>query len=87
MFWEVKSGLDDTHPLEQHVQSLLLWLRPRAEALRKLWVDYDLTLQCVGYYRPSGHGAHFDREQIRQLAQLGIALDLDFYYQDDHDDK
>lgn len=86
MLWKMQSGLDDKQPLEQHIASLLLYLKPKAEALRELWVDYDLTLQCVGYYPPSGHGAHFDREQIRQLAQLGIALDLDFYYQEDFDE-
>ena len=84
MSWRLSSGLDDTEPLDRHIQNLLLLLGRRAEALRTLWVDYDLTLQCVGYSPPSGHGAHFDREQIRQAAQLGLAIDLDFYYVDDH---
>ena len=85
MSWRLSSGLDDTRPLSEHISNLFLWLFPRADALRKLWVDYDLTLQCVGYYPPSGHGMHFDREQVRQAAQLGLAFDLDFYYVDDHE--
>ena len=85
MSWRLSSGLDDREPLDRHIQSLLLILGRKAEALRKLWVDYDLTLQCVGYFPPSGHGAHFNREQIRQAAQLGLAIDLDFYYVDDHE--
>jgi hypothetical protein len=80
MFWQLKSGLDDTVALEQHVESLLLTLGTRAQALRDLWVDYDLTIQCVGYYPGSGHGAHLDREVVRRAAQLGLAFDLDFYY-------
>jgi hypothetical protein len=27
---------------------------------------------------------HFNREQVRQAAQLGLAFDLDFYFTDDH---
>ena len=84
MSWRMSSGLDDTRLLAEHISNILLWLHPRAEALRQLWVDYDLTLQCVGYFPPSGHGLHFDREQVRQAAQLGLAFDLDFYYLDDY---
>ena len=80
MFWQLKSGLDDTAALEQHIESLLLTLGTKAQALRDLWVDYDLTIQCVGYYPGSGHGSHLNREVVRRAAQLGIAFDLDFYY-------
>lgn len=85
MSWLLYSGIDDTHAIDQHIKGLLRFLLPKAEALRQLWVDYDLTLVCVGYYPPnSGHGLHVDREQIRQAAQLGLAFDLDFYYLDDY---
>ena len=85
MSWRLSSGLDDTHPLEEHIQSLFLYLQLKADILRQLWVEYDLTIQCVGYFPASGHGVHFDREQIRQAAQLGLAFDLDFYYVDDYE--
>jgi hypothetical protein len=80
MFWQLNSGLDDTSSLDQHIESLLLTLGTKAQALRDLWVDYDLTIQCVGYYPGSGHGAHINREVVRRAAQLGLAFDLDFYY-------
>jgi hypothetical protein len=85
MSWRLSSGLDDTQPLDLHLQSLFLRLHRKAESLRLLWLEYELTLQCVGYFPPSGHGKHFNREQIRQAAQLGMAFDLDFYYVDDHE--
>ena len=85
MSWRLRSGLDDTQPLEQHIHNLLFRLHLKADPLRRLWLDYDLTLQCVGYFPPSGHGMHFNREQIRQAAQLGLAFDLDFYYVDDYE--
>ena len=84
MSWRLSSGLDDTHSLDQHIENLFLFLQMKADALRQLWVEYELTLQCVGYFPPSGHGMHFDREKIRQAAKLGLAFDLDFYYVDDH---
>ncbi|RZJ14569.1 MAG: DUF4279 domain-containing protein [Acidovorax sp.] len=85
MSWRMSSGLDDTKPLAEQISALLLWLQPRASALEQLVAEHDLTLQCVGYFPPSGHGMHFDREQVRQAALLGLALDLDFYYVDDHE--
>ena len=85
MSWRFSSGLDDTATLSQHLEQLFLVFGVKAEEMRALWVDYDLGLQCVGYFPCTGHGAHFDREQIRQAAQLGLSIDLDFYYVDDHD--
>lgn len=86
MCWQLRSGLDDTHSVDEHLRSLLAGLRLKAAELRELWVDYDLTLQCVGYYPPSaGSGMHFDREVVRQAAQLGLAIDCDHYFIDDHD--
>jgi hypothetical protein len=85
MSWRLSSGLDDTQPLAQHIANLFLLLNTRADSLRALWVDYELTLQCVGYFPASGHGVHFNRDQVRHAAQLGLAFDLDFYYVDDYE--
>jgi hypothetical protein len=78
MQWHLKSGLDESEPLERHIDNLLLFLAPRSGSLRELWLDYTLTMQCVGRYA-SSHGLHLDRERVRQLATLGIAVDLDLY--------
>jgi len=83
MRWKLESGLDDTEPLEKHIESLLAILEPKSSALQHLMPSYHLTLQCVGYYPASGHGAHFDRDAVRRVASLGLAIDLDFYYVDD----
>ncbi|HEX5050914.1 MAG TPA: DUF4279 domain-containing protein [Planctomycetota bacterium] len=86
MSWQLKSGLDDTRPLDEHIKSLLLIVGVQTSEMRQLWVDHDLWLQCVGYYPPSsGAGMHFDREVVRQAAQLGLAIDCDHYFVDDHD--
>lgn len=85
MSWRLSSGLEDTQPLDQHIGNLFLFLGAKADELRTLWVEYDLMLQCVGYFPASGHGLHFNREQIRKAAQLGLSFDLDFYYVDDYE--
>ncbi len=85
--WRLESGHDDTRPLDEHIRSLLSMVGTKAAEMRHLWVDHDLYLQCVGYYpRSSGSGMHFDREVVRQAAQLGLAIDCDHYFVDDHDD-
>ena len=84
MSWHLSSGVDDRVALDSHLVVLFQRLRPKSEALRKLWVDFDIMLQCVGYFPATGHGQSFSREQIRQAAQLGLSLDLDFYYVEDH---
>ena len=57
MRWMLYSGLDDTHPLNQHIELLFLRLKTKADALRLLWIDYDLTLVCVGHFPQAGHGS------------------------------
>lgn len=84
MLWRLNSGLDDKETFERHIAYLLLWLNRVPGAIKRLSNDYQLILQCVGYFPGSGHGAHLDRETIRILGQLGIAIDLDFYFVDDH---
>jgi len=83
MRWRLDSGLDDKEPIERHIEYLLLSLEQREEELKKLWLEYDLFIACVGYYPASGHGTHLNREVIRRAARLGLAFDLDFYYVDD----
>ena len=86
MCWQLRSGLDDTRSLDEHIKSVLLFIGLKAAEMRQLWVDYDLVLQCVGYYpSSSGSGMHFDREVVRRAAQLVLEIDCDHYFVDDHD--
>jgi Domain of unknown function (DUF4279) len=79
MQWRLHSGLDDTHSIDEHVSSIFLVIQAKANLMRNLWLEYDLTLQCVGYYPEGSHGNYFSREVIRQAANLGLGIDLDFY--------
>jgi len=85
MHWTLSSGHDDKELLERHIESLLAILGTRSQALRELSVDFELTIQCVGYYPTSGHGAHLGRDVVRTAAQFGLSFDFDFYYVGDSD--
>lgn len=85
MLWRLASDLDDTRSLREHIDALLVVLAARENELRALWVDYELTLQCVGHYPSWTHGMHFDRDVVRKAASLGLAFDLDFYFVQEHE--
>jgi hypothetical protein len=78
MCWTLQSGLPGDRPLAEHIESLLVWLVPRASALRELWLDHMLYFQC-GIKTTHTFGLHLNREHVRQMAVLGIGLDLDGY--------
>ncbi|WP_166636935.1 DUF4279 domain-containing protein [Cognatilysobacter terrigena] len=78
MYWRLNSGLAEDRPLVEHIEALLVWLTPRAAALRELWLENSLYFQC-GLKCSHTFGLHLSREHIRQMAALGIGLDLDGY--------
>ncbi len=82
--WQLESGLDDTNPVEDHLNKLFKALEPIQEQIFALSQSYEIYIQCVGYFPPSGHGIHLDKEMITKAARLGAAFDLDFYYVSDH---
>ncbi|MCV6637522.1 DUF4279 domain-containing protein [Candidatus Albibeggiatoa sp. nov. NOAA] len=82
--WQLESGLDDTHSIDEHFEKLFSILQPLEAELNELSASYDLYLQCVGYFPPSGHGIHLDKAIIQKAAKLGLSIDMDFYYVDDH---
>ena len=84
MNWNLESGLDDTHDIDEHISALILVLAPLKSILLVLGEKYDLCIQCVGYYPVSGHGIHLDKAIVKKAADLGLSFDYDFYYIDDN---
>ncbi|MBI5589043.1 MAG: DUF4279 domain-containing protein [Deltaproteobacteria bacterium] len=85
--WRYDSGLDDTEKLEKHIEVLLVFLETRREALLKLYPDWTVCIQCVGYYPFAGHGFHLSHEDMSTALHLGLSFDFDFYFvaSDDED--
>lgn len=78
MKWRLDSGKSHNAPVQQHVDSLLLWLNRRPTAVKSLADDYDLTLQ-IACQADNTFGFHLTRDQTRLLGRLGIAIDYDGY--------
>lgn len=78
MKWRLDSGDSHHAPVQQHVDSLLLWLSRRPEAVISLTDDYDLTLH-IACWADDTFGLHLTRDQTRLLGRLGIAIDYDGY--------
>ena len=84
MAWRYESGLDDTHPMEEHIQLLLGKLETFENELVSLSEEYDLCIQCVNYSPGSGHGLHLDSDTILRASKLRVSFDMDFYYVSDN---
>jgi hypothetical protein len=81
MKWRLDSGESDDASVQQHVDSILLWLNRRPSAIRELCDDYDLTLH-IACWASDTFGMHLTRDQTRLLGRLGIAIDYDGYVVD-----
>lgn len=84
MSWKLESGLDDTNPLNEHIEKLFSKLQPLEKELNVLSANYELCIQCVGYFHPSSHGIHLDKLVIQKASKLGVSVDMDFYYISDN---
>lgn len=78
MKWRLNSGEPEHASIQQHVDSLLLWLNRRPNAVKALCDDYDLTLH-IACWATDTFGMHLTRDQTRLLGRLGIAIDYDGY--------
>lgn len=83
--WQLESGLNDMHAIEEHLVELFRIFEPLSEKLLTLSQRFDIYIQCVGYFPASGHGIHIEKSHVKMAAAMGAAFDLDFYYVDDHE--
>lgn len=83
MGWNLKSGLDDTHPIKEHIEKLLEVLEPFEKELANLSKNYEVYIQCAGYFPSSGHGLNVGRDLIEKLYRLSLSIDYDFYFVED----
>ncbi len=78
MKWRLDSGELEHASVQQHVDSILLWLNRRPSAVKELCDEYDLTLH-IACWASDTFGMHLTRDQTRLLGRLGIAIDYDGY--------
>lgn len=77
--WELRSRLENTVPLERHVRDVLDQLDVNKPVFKQLSVEFNGTIELVGYFRECEPGVHFEREVVERLAQYALSIDCDFY--------
>jgi hypothetical protein len=78
--WSLESRLQESEPLEFHVDDVLQQLDGVAGSIRDLAAKYNGTLQLVAYVYTQYPGLCMAPEQVKDLANLGLSFDFDFYY-------
>ena len=76
--WRLKSGLEDTQRLDDHVDALLHRLRPHRDALLQVGTRFRLQIVCVSFAYQSFSWA-LDFEAQKEATALGIGFWFDTY--------
>lgn len=78
--WEFQSTLPRSEPFQDsHLENLLSVLKDRKEAIAQLNNDYEVGINCVGYYTNVNPGFHMSADLIKSYAELGLSIDFDLY--------
>lgn len=77
--WSLRSRLDKSDCLEDHIADVLAQLNQNAAAFQELSRDFEVHMQLVGYFHEGYPGLRFSSEIVAALAKFGVSVDLDFY--------
>lgn len=77
--WELRSRLEITDPLENHVRDVLDQLDTMKSGFEQLIREFDGAMQLVCYFKEQVPGIHFDKETVLRIAQYALSIDCDFY--------
>ena len=78
--WMLRSRLDTTATLEQHVSDVLAQLDAKKEEFRQLSAELSGVMELVGYFHADYPGLTFEREVVARLSEYSLSVDCDFYY-------
>ena len=78
--WMLRSRLDATATLEQHVSDVLAQLDAKKEEFRQLSAELGGVMELVGYFHADYAGLTFEREVVARLSEYSLSVDCDFYY-------
>lgn len=76
--WSLRSRLEKSAELEDHVKSVLEQLQPGWHSLVDVCSHYDAEIECV-IYTSERPAIHFDRPMLEQIAKLNAEIDVDLY--------
>jgi hypothetical protein len=78
--WNLRSRLEDTASLEEHIADVLNQLDANSTGFRKISVELKGTMQLVAYFHRDYPGLNFKHDLIERLAEYSLGMDFDFYY-------
>ncbi len=84
--WVLDSGLPPTATFGEHLQELLNRLRPLTKKIAELAPGNYPTVVLAAHYSDWQPGLVFEPDQVQELADLGVALDLDLYFDGPEED-
>lgn len=83
--WSLKSRLDHSASLEDHVEDVLNQIHDHASVIHELSLEFDCGVQLVGYFHNDYPGFGLSNKLIAGLARLNLGIDCDFYYLYSHE--
>jgi hypothetical protein len=78
--WIVRSRLDTTATLEQHVSDVLAQLDAKKSEFKELSIEFGGVMELVGYFHAYYPGLVFERDVVARLSEYALSVDCDFYY-------
>lgn len=78
--WEFRSPLPkDEVFLDAHISALINVLESKKGEIGALQRQYEVGINCVGYYKIANPGFHLDSTLIKKCADLNLSIDFDLY--------
>jgi Domain of unknown function (DUF4279) len=78
--WILRSRLDTTATLEEHVSDVLAQLDAKKEEFRQLSAELGGVMELVGYFHADYPGLTLERDVVARLSEYSLSVDCDFYY-------
>ena len=78
--WGLRSRLETTATLEEHVVDVLTQLDKNKDGFKALSAELGGVMELVGYFHAYYPGLTFESDVIARLAEYSLSMDCDLYY-------
>ncbi len=78
--WSLKSQLDKSAELDEHIKSIFEELQPSWQSLVEICKQYDALISCAVYRYKQIPAIDLDKDIVRKAAELNAGIDVDVYY-------
>ena len=78
--WSLKSQLDKSAELDEHIKSIFEELQPSWQSLVEICKQYDAMISCTVYRYKLTPFIYFDKDIVRKTAELNAQIDVDLYF-------